>query len=362
VCTVHKPEMLLSEAIAHIPTGPSHVSASFFPRDTHEPFVPDKENMDPDKGNPEAPLVSIKVTLFPSGGTAIGILLQHGVCDADAGIAFVRNWSRVYRGLAMEPAPIHDRGVVNHLVTGDLPFFKLKAVPPGEQHVPEFMAVMPKIMGPQVCVVPFSKTTLQELKETASTGLKDGQYVSVDDVITAHVWRALCAMRCTQLDLATDSKSPTTIMRACIIRKRTEPQLGAGYFGNGVTQAWTELTVHELLTMTPAEVALRLRATLEAHTPTALAALGKWQYEKQQEGCRTTLVFDPNALTFVLSSWVFDWEGADFDAKPVCYDHGALTPVVAVFTPRPLGDGLNVYASGPQEALDHFVSLLPTKK
>merc|ERR1711974_348364 len=130
---------------------------------------------------------------------------------------------------------------------------------------------MPKIMGPQVCVVPFSKAALQELTGTAKTGLQEDQFISTDDVLTAHVWQAMCAVRCTQLGLATDSEElTTTICRACNIRKRTEPPLGAGYCANGVTQAWTELTVRELLAMTPTEVALRLRATLQAHTPKAL--------------------------------------------------------------------------------------------
>ena len=61
--------------------------------------------------------------------------------------------------------------------------------------------------------------------------------------------------------------------------------------------------------------------------------------------------FDERVLTFVVSSWGFDWEAAAFDeaTPPVCYDHGALVPIVAVLVPRPGGDGLSVYAtSGPQ--------------
>ena len=83
-----------------------------------------------------------------------------------------------------------------------------------------------------------------------------------------------------------------------------------------------------------------------------------WLREKQQSGHKTTHTFDANALTFIVSSWGFDWEGADFGAKPVCFDHGALVPIVAVLIPRPRDDGMNVYASGPQASLEEFVSTL----
>ena len=68
--------------------------------------------------------------------------------------------------------------------------------------------------------------------------------------------------------------------------------------------------------------------------------------------------FDALALTFVVSSWVFDWEGIDFKAVPLGFDHGALVPIVIVFTARPRGDGINVYTSGPRASLEHYSSVL----
>ena len=72
---------------------------------------------------------------------------------------------------------------------------------------------------------------------------------------------------------------------------------------------------------------------------------------------------------FIISSWLFDWEGAAFGAaaeggagtataaggRPCAFDHGALVPVVAVFTKRPQGGGVNVYASGPKASLEGFM-------
>merc|ERR1719324_2385377 len=108
--------------------------------------------------------------------------------------------------------------------------------------------------------------------------------------------------------------------------------------------------------MTPAKVAQRLRADLQALSPETVAARAQWLHRQQQKGCNTKHIFDPRALTFISSSWNFDWEGVDFNAAPVCFDHGALTPVAVVFVPRPQGDGVNVYTSGPQNALEDFAA------
>ena len=99
----------LAAAIAHLPAAGEDAAWTSFGVDAHVPYVPEKEAMDPDAGSPEAPLVALKITSFEGGGTAIGMLAQHGVVDADAQIAFVRAWSLAYRGLPVEPAPDHDR-------------------------------------------------------------------------------------------------------------------------------------------------------------------------------------------------------------------------------------------------------------
>ena len=49
---------------------------------------------------------------------------------------------------------------------------------------------------------------------------------------------------------------------------------------------------------------------------------------------------------------------ADFGAAPVAFDHGALLPLISVFTPRAGKDGVNVTHCGTQEAVDQFVKLL----
>merc|ERR1712007_258401 len=135
-------------------------------------------------------------------------------------ITFVRNWSRTYRGLELDPAPIHERHSATSSTAAEKPdVFEDEVYGPGEaageQFVPGFMSAMPKIAGPQVCVVPFPQSKLQALKASASTGLAAGQFISTDDALTAHAWRAMAAVRCSQLGLTTDCEDVSTCIRAC---------------------------------------------------------------------------------------------------------------------------------------------------
>lgn len=360
----------LADAVAHLPRW-GRTSHSIFSREAHEPFVPEKSPMDPDVGSTEAPVLAIRITSFSNGGgTAIGLLLQHGVADADAQIAFVRNWSRLFRGLEPDPLPILSRELIDSLslgrlqpVPGDGRWAQpedviISIVRPGEVDTLTFLGVMPMIYGPSVCVAPLAKHRLAEWKAEASMGLPTGAFVSTDDVATARVWRSLCRMRCAQLGLGTDSDDVTTCSRALNLRARTDPPLGAGFCANGVSQVWTTLSVRDLLALPVGTVALRLRESIQACTPEVVAARARWFQQMQEEGCKVTQAFDEKALTFIVSSWGFDWEGANFRAPPICFDHGALAPIVAVMAPRAQDDGLNVWASGPEESLRTFCAAL----
>ena len=79
----------------------------------------------------------------------------------------------------------------------------------------------------------------------------------------------------------------------------------------------------------------------------------------RQAGKTVPQVFDKNALTFICSSWIFDWGVAAFgDRAPSAFDHGALVPIVSNVVPRSGGDGVNVYWSGSQDAVEEYARIL----
>ena len=121
------------------------------------------------------------------------------------------------------------------------------------------------------------------------------------------------------------------------------------------------MSVEELLSQSVAQVALSLRATLQEWNSQRISDFLKWQNENQKLGSTCNPKFDANALTFVVTSWLFKnarWEDVDFGAKPVCYDHGGHLPGVCVLTSRPEDDGVNVWTSGTQEYVDRFMQTL----
>ena len=126
------------------------------------------------------------------------------------------------------------------------------------------------------------------------------------------------------------------------------PPLDDGFCCNGAVGIYTRMPVRQLVSAPPVDVALMLRAALQTVTPATarVGRLARWLREHHANGCRVKAVFDEQALTFIVSSWRFPWEGVKFGAAPRCFDHGAHVPIVAVLVPRRFGDGLTVYHSG----------------
>ena len=117
------------------------------------------------------------------------------------------------------------------------------------------------------------------------------------------------------------------------------------------------MPVKELLESSLTAVALKLRASLLEHVPNTVVERAMWLRQEHSSGRKTRLAFDANALTFVLSSWNFEWESAVFSgAKPVAFDHGAHMPIVVVTVPRAGGDGCNVYCSGTDDAVERVLN------
>ena len=357
----------VSEAVAHLPSTPDHISPCFFATTDCEKFLPRKHVGHIDAGSPDMPPLAIKLTYFRGAGTAIGILISHCFCDADSIIGFMQNWSRCYCGLELQVTPLHDRCVVLRMPikdtasqpSGDFFAKQIDVIQRGSKWIPGFAPVMPKIMGQQACVIPCPGTEVKAWKASACGQVPtDCKFVSTDDVVSARIWQALVRVRCQQVGVATDSDEPTTIMRAMNIRKRTSPPLGPGYCGNGVFGVWTQLTVRECLSMTPGHIAARLRSTLCSWTPDTISAYARWLQGHHKDGSLTKTRFDRFALTFVVSSWGFKWEDVNFKSKPLCFDHGAFVPIVAVLSPRHNCDGVNVWVSGKEDDVSRFIEYL----
>ena len=165
ICTV---QGSAATATAHLPTV-ADAPPSFFATDAADPYLPPHAPGFLDGGDPDEPLLAVQISHLAAGGTALGVVVHHGVLDGEAQIGFVVNWSRAFRGWPPEPAPLHDRSAVERLpgaapspaeaAGADLerpPGFNVTRVPAGEVAVPAFAPVMHMIMGDRAVVVPIS--------------------------------------------------------------------------------------------------------------------------------------------------------------------------------------------------------------
>lgn len=372
ICTS---EESYAQSVSHLQPKKAGTRVCRFKTIEVERFLPNnKADMDPDTHSPNAPLLSIKITLHENG-TTIGVLLQHGLVDAQAQMSFMTRWSRRFRNLSFENLPSHERNNVggDNQSTNDQDGtvdadarsgkLRLKLVDPGVASIPEFAPVIGKIMGDAACKISFSVDEMREFKNGCQKEIKnDGSFVSTDDVITAKVWKALCLSRCKQLGISHDSRAHRcTCLRALNLRNRVVPSLSSTYCGNAVINFPTVLDVCDLLSWSVCEVALALRANIKKYTPKRIAALHKWAKAQQQADKKIKYTFDSNGLSFIISSWIFPdegWRDVNFNSVPVCFEHGCFAPIVTNFTSNANGDGIDIWTSGTSEAVDCFSSFL----
>jgi hypothetical protein len=248
--------------------------------------------------------------------------------------------------------------------------YAVRPLEPGEPYEVEFAKIAKSLSPIQAVAVPFGKEKWSNLTETARVSLPEytrgnplNLHLSKDDVVTALCWRTMVSTRLKELDL--DKKDNTgvfsTLIREYNIRERTNPPLGAGYCGNGVDYIYTSLSVKELLEQKLHDVALFLRADMKSYTSEDTVKRARWLDSVQKRGGRVYQQFDEKALTVMVSSWRFNWEGAKFGSKqPIGFDVGTFAPYHIILVPRPKGDGLNIHSSGSEYSCHFFgESMLP---
>ena len=78
----------LVECTSHLPTSnQNQTKANTYLASKPQVLLPNLEGMDPDTGKPDAPLCKVKVTMFKSGGSCLGLRIQHGVVDGEVRLA-----------------------------------------------------------------------------------------------------------------------------------------------------------------------------------------------------------------------------------------------------------------------------------
>lgn len=184
------------------------------------------------------PLV-VQVTRLRCGGFVFCVGFSHCLCDGLGSSQFLHAWAEIARG---GTGPVSVRPVWGrHLL-------RPKCPPAGVEYShPEFKQVQDlcnfkERMRPDAIVsssVCFTSAQLLELKKMVSRDSAACKCTSFE-VLSAHVWR--CWIRAMDLPGVQTIK----LLFSVNVRKRLQPQLPPGFFGNGFVLACAETTVKEL--------------------------------------------------------------------------------------------------------------------
>ncbi|KAI3889396.1 hypothetical protein MKX03_027038 [Papaver bracteatum] len=189
----------------------------------------------------QSDLLQIQLNRFSCGGLAIGATYHSRVADAQSMSSFFVAWSRVVRGLEVEPLPFHDRAAVcRPREPLDVEFdhrsieFKTTDMTPVES---------PSI---ETIIINYSSEFIDKLRAKV---LSEEQKFSTFECLLSHTWKKVTQARGLDLGASTQVRIPVNG------RTRIEPAVPREYFGNLVLWAYPSLEVKEMLQNTPAYVA-----------------------------------------------------------------------------------------------------------
>ncbi|CAG8844267.1 41329_t:CDS:2, partial [Gigaspora margarita] len=191
-------------------------------------------------------------TTFADGSVALGAFINHYITDWFGLSTFMKNWGRRARLEQIDP-PIHDRSL-------------LKASGNPQTHAPpEYFIMKPKsgkasnvqqspaISSLTTKIFHFSQDNLKRLLEYYSAGISEGSWISTNDALVAHIWRAVTKAR--KIDLNTEVFCGFTVNG----RDRLIPSIPESYYGNVVFLGYLKMLVSQLINDSPSTVALQVR-------------------------------------------------------------------------------------------------------
>ncbi|KAH9290285.1 hypothetical protein KI387_034402 [Taxus chinensis] len=177
--------------------------------------VPDAKNI------LEIPPLAAQVTMFKCGGFVLGLSMNHCMFDGLGAMEFVNSWSETSRGLPLSVPPYLDRTLLQARSPLKIEY------PHHEFSEIENISNLTEDSELEYRSFCFSPEKLAELKRTA---MEDGALVkcSTFEALSSHVWR----LRSKALQMAPTQE--TKLLFAVDGRKRFNPPLPKGYFGNGI--------------------------------------------------------------------------------------------------------------------------------
>ncbi|MCO5573968.1 hypothetical protein L7F22_027746 [Adiantum nelumboides] len=310
---------------------------SFLPKfEPHPDFALLAPPLDASADVSQIPLLLAQITHFECGRICLGIRLHHNVCDGFSTGHFLSSWAILASGKVYRNS---ERVDAQHVIKPYLDRSLLKANNPPSpiaEH-PEYQTFMPDLPStwpPSTSkVFHFTPDCIDDLRARASSGL--APIHSRFEALAAYIWRGIIHTR----GLA--SNQEIRLGMAVDGRKRFNPALPEGYFGNANFYGYTTCKAGELVESPLSFAADLLKSAIakvdDAHMRSALDWVAK-------QGSRKSVVaaFCTPFIDLAVTSWSkFPFYELDFGwGKPLC----VRIPVSAfdglvILLPSPLGAG-----------------------
>ncbi|KAF6999161.1 hypothetical protein CFC21_015224 [Triticum aestivum] len=183
------------------------------------------------------PLV-VQVTRLGCGGTILCTAISHCLCDGIGAAQFLHAWARVARFEAADHhvAPFHDRCVLRPRcpprVAFEHPEYVTNSVPSGGDP-----AATPSLFFGPLAPVSLTFTGAHVQRHRCVQWLED---CTSFEALAAHVWRAWVR------SLGPPSDLRVKLLFTVDIRRRVNPGLPEGYYGNGFVLACAKSTAGQL--------------------------------------------------------------------------------------------------------------------
>ncbi|KAI3918057.1 hypothetical protein MKW92_027448 [Papaver armeniacum] len=186
--------------------------------------------------NLDIPPLVIQVTYLSCGGMLMTMAISHCITDGIGASKFMHD-----HGLHAKPnmdlpiPPVHNRGLLKPRNPQQIPFDHLEFTNVTQDFdIPIYLQSQP--LAPSCLIMTQSHT--QSLKTLCEPIVK----CSTFEALASHVWR--CYIKALNLPSSLKIK----LLFPVTIRKKIEPQLPKGYYGNSLAYGCAETTVKEIVT------------------------------------------------------------------------------------------------------------------
>ncbi|PON75017.1 Transferase [Trema orientale] len=214
----------------------------------------------------ELPLCFVQLTKFRCGGYSLGLATSHVITDGLSAANFMTEWARLARGEPLRTAPFHDKTAFK---AGEPSW-----APPRFDHSNDFCCMPFLLKQPSPEELKKMKTTMitlglgteqvEKLKRLANRDrpnkLKSSRPYTRYEALTAHIWRCASKARKHQ------DEQPTACLVTIDSRRRLQPPLPLGYFGNGVFDVTASCYAGDLTSKPLSYGASKIRLAIETVT------------------------------------------------------------------------------------------------